>query len=393
MSTLNHKMVLPLLMVFMVLNSMPIDIYLPAVKTISEDLSTSVNNVQLGIFLYMISMGLGQLILGAKSDKYGRKPVAIFSLVVYVAASVLASVSTSIEMLMVSRLLQGFGACGCAVTALAVVRDIYDESESARIYSLLNGAQSLVPALAPLLGGFIAVSFGWRYCFILLSVMSITTLLFSWSRMVETNTVSGREEYNRSYASIVTNKKFLTYALASMSSMAFIVQYVVKSPVLLIDNLGLTPTVFSLVFGGNALLIILASYCATKVISRYSPKVTCNLGLTFLLIASVLFLLITNPKNIYIYLVIVSVGSFGFSFCLGSAIGLALSPFPDCAGKASAVLGFMQFTLTSIIGIIVGILFPSGAHSISITVACFAMLSILASLFFRKSTSRATQYS
>jgi MFS transporter, DHA1 family, multidrug resistance protein len=392
MSKFSKKLVLPLLMVFMILNSMPIDIYLPAVQTISNDLSTSVNNVQLGIFIYMISIGLGQLILGPKSDQHGRKPVAILSLVIYIVASILATISTNIEMLMVSRLLQGFGACGCAITALAVVRDIYEESESARIYSLLNGAQSLVPALAPLLGGFIAVNWGWRYCFVLLSVASIITLLFSLSRMPETRSLSNSSEQYRSYMSIITHKKFLTYSLASMASIAFIVQYVVKSPSLLIDNLGLTPTIFSLVFGGNALLIIFASYFATKVITWHSPKITCNLGTIFLLASSGLFFLIPNPSSIPIYLIIVSIGSFGFSFCLGSAIGMALSPFPDCAGKASAVLGFMQFTLTSIIGIITGMLFPEGAQSISITVASFATLSIIANIIFRNSTSKINQY-
>ena len=384
--TLSKNGIVWLMMFFMILNLLPVDIYLPAVQLIANDLNTSVDNVQLGIFFYLISMGIGQLFLGALSDKYGRKPIALASLLIYVVASVLATVATNLETLMASRLIQGVGACGCAVTALAVVRDLFNESESAKIYSVLNGAQSIVPALAPLLGGFISVQFGWRYCFALLVVLGAVTLLFTKVKMHETNDKSeitsesinaDAPEKSKSFWSIISDARFSPNAIASMAAMAFIVQYVVKSPVLLIDNLGLTPTEFSLVFGSNAFLIMFAAYCATKLISKTSAKITCHLGLGLMILSSAMFFVIPNPDSLTQYLVFLSIGSFGFSFSLGSSIGMALAPFPDCAGKASSVLGFLQFTITSIVGIIVGYFFPSGAMSLAITVPVFAFTSVL----------------
>ncbi|MDB2374633.1 multidrug effflux MFS transporter [Psychrosphaera haliotis] len=403
-SNLGKKGIVWLMMLFMILNLLPVDIYLPAVQLIATDLNTSVDNVQLGIFFYLISMGVGQLFLGALSDKYGRKPIALVSLFVYILASILATIATNLETLIASRLIQGIGACGCAVTALAVVRDLFDEDESAKIYSILNGAQSIVPALAPLLGGLISVQLGWRYCFALLVVLGAMTFIFTKFKMGETNQSvkpqsldSGKSstigntaeeantnppasrptESNKSFWYILSHANFTPNAIASMASMAFIVQYVVKSPVLLIDNLGLTPTEFSLVFGSNAFLIMFAAFCATKLIGLFSARATCNIGLLLMGISSAMFFVVPNPGSLTQYLVFLSIGSFGFSFSLGSSIGMALAPFPECAGKASSVLGFLQFTVTSIVGIIVGYYFPSGAMSLAITVPAFALTSVL----------------
>ncbi|MDA8621752.1 multidrug effflux MFS transporter [Psychrosphaera sp.] len=403
-NNLGKKGIVWLMMLFMILNLLPVDIYLPAVQLIASDLNTSVDNVQLGIFFYLISMGVGQLFLGALSDKYGRKPIALVSLFVYVLASILATVATNLETLIASRLIQGIGACGCAVTALAVVRDLFDEDESAKIYSILNGAQSIVPALAPLLGGLISVQLGWRYCFGLLVVLGALTFIFTKFKLGETNkavesqvagegksstienttgainirsVASNPTESNKSFWYILSHANFTPNAIASMASMAFIVQYVVKSPVLLIDNLGLTPTEFSLVFGSNAFLIMFAAFCATKLIGLSSARVTCNLGLLLMMVSSAMFFVEPNPDSLTQYLIFLSIGSFGFSFSLGSSIGMALAPFPECAGKASSVLGFLQFTVTSIVGIIVGYYFPSGAMSLAITVPAFALSSVL----------------
>ena len=216
-SNLGKKGIVWLMMLFMILNLLPVDIYLPAVQLIATDLNTSVDNVQLGIFFYLISMGVGQLFLGALSDKYGRKPIALVSLVVYILASILATISTSLETLIASRLIQGIGACGCAVTALAVVRDLFDEDESAKIYSILNGAQSIVPALAPLLGGLISVQLGWRYCFALLVALGAMTFIFTKFKMGETNKAIESQSVGSGKSSTTGN----TAGTANTNSLAF----------------------------------------------------------------------------------------------------------------------------------------------------------------------------
>lgn len=389
----NYQRIIPLLIVFLLLNSIPIDIYLPAVKSIAIDLSTSVVSLQLGIYLYMISKGVGQLLLGPLSDKYGRRPIALFSLTIYTIASFIAVVSINLEMLMASRFFQGFGACGCAITALAIVRDNYNKSECARIYSILSGVQSLVPAIIPLIGSLIVINFGWRYCFLFLMLISIITIIFSINIIPRVNISISKVVTNQSMLSIIINRKFLPYALASVSATAFIVQYAVNSPVILIDIMRLTPVEFSQVFGFNALLIIFFSYWATRVIRKYSPEVACNIGLVFLALMSVLFFFNPTPNNLTTYIVVTSLGSAGFSFCLGSSTGLALSPFSKCAGKASAVIGFLQCVLSSFAGFVFGLFFSEGAQSMSITVFLFAFLSVMTSLLFRKWTNKRIQIS
>ena len=155
-------MPLILLLVLLVLFSpLAIDIYLPAIPQMAEQLGAEVTLMQGIITWFLFSMGLGQLLVGPLADRYGRKPIALGGVLLYGLSALGAGFAASLGELMLARVLQGFGACATSVAAFSVVRDSYGPKKSGQMISYLNGAICFIPALAPLLGGWLTAKAGW----------------------------------------------------------------------------------------------------------------------------------------------------------------------------------------------------------------------------------------
>ncbi|HDO1376484.1 TPA: MFS transporter, partial [Aeromonas veronii] len=155
-------MPLILLLVLLVLFSpLAIDIYLPAIPQMAEQLGAEVTLMQGTITWFLFSMGLGQLLVGPLADRYGRKPIALGGVLLYGLSALGAGFAASLGELMLARVLQGFGACATSVAAFSVVRDSYGPKKSGQMISYLNGAICFIPALAPLLGGWLTAKAGW----------------------------------------------------------------------------------------------------------------------------------------------------------------------------------------------------------------------------------------
>ncbi len=151
-----------LLLSLVLLAPLGIDLYLPTLPDIAAGLATPVTTIQTTIPLFLLVMGLGQIIAGPLVDNLGRKPIALIGLLLYVGGSVLAATATGWPQFLSARIIQGCAVCCTAVVAFSGVRDRLDGDEAARAYGFLNGALNIVPALAPMLGGFLAEAFGWR---------------------------------------------------------------------------------------------------------------------------------------------------------------------------------------------------------------------------------------
>ena len=155
-------MPLILLLVLLVLFSpLTIDIYLPTIPQMTEQLGAEVTLMQGTITWFLFSMGLGQLLVGPLADRYGRKPIALGGVLLYGLSALAAGFAASLGELMLARVLQGFGACATSVAAFSVVRDSYGPKKSGQMISYLNGAICFIPALAPLLGGWLTAKAGW----------------------------------------------------------------------------------------------------------------------------------------------------------------------------------------------------------------------------------------
>lgn len=342
-------MPLILLLVLLVLFSpLAIDIYLPAIPQMAEQLGAEVTLMQGTITWFLFSMGLGQLLVGPLADRYGRKPIALGGVLLYGLSALAAGFTASLGELMLARVLQGFGACATSVAAFSVVRDSYGPKKSGQMISYLNGAICFIPALAPLLGGWLTAKAGWSANFWFMAGYAV--IVGSWllwrmpeTRPEETSSSGPLISWSR-YSPVLRSPSFLFNATLCMLAMAVILAYVTAAPVQLMVKLGLDMSGFSYWFTANAALNILACFLAPRFIARVGPRRTLRIGLLVLLLSAIALTLAMHIEHPLAMMGPVFLSSIGFAMILGAAAGMALAPFGHCAGTAAALLGLFQMS-------------------------------------------------
>ncbi|MCQ8877343.1 multidrug effflux MFS transporter [Pseudoalteromonas shioyasakiensis] len=342
--SLHIVLILALLIIFCPL---AIDIYLPAFPEIAQAFSVDEKKVQLTVAIFMLTVGLGQLIAGPLADKFGRKPIAITGISLYGIAGLLAYFAPNFTVLMIARAVQGFGACATFVVAFAIVRDKYGSAKSGQMITYLNGIVCFVPALAPILGAWLTVQFGWRMNFLFLvgfaSLGLIITLLFFKETRPSDSHYQGHILDLRRFVPIITTNVFFFNSLLCMIAMSAILAFVTLAPGWIMTELGGTVSDFTFWFTLNAVISIVASFIAPLYIKRHSQKAL-KLGVSLLIFSGVLILLLSQFKTAFTFMLPILIAALGFSLSLGSAAGMALSHFPKQAGTASALIGLMQMS-------------------------------------------------
>jgi MFS transporter, DHA1 family, multidrug resistance protein len=356
-------MPLILLLVLLVLFSpLAIDIYLPAIPQMAERLGAEVTLMQGTITWFLFSMGLGQLLVGPLADRYGRKPIALGGVLLYGLSALAAGFAASLGELMLARVLQGFGACATSVAAFSVVRDSYGPKKSGQMISYLNGAICFIPALAPLLGGWLTAKAGWSANFWFMAGYAV--IVGSWllwrmpeTRPEETSSAGPLISWSR-YSPVLRSPSFLFNASLCMLSMAVILAYVTAAPVQLMVKLGLDMNGFSYWFTANAALNILACFLAPRFIARVGPRRTLRIGLLVISLSAIALTLVQHIEHPLAMMGPVFFSSIGFAMVLGAAAGMALAPFGHCAGTAAALLGLFQMSGSGALVGITGWLMP-----------------------------------
>ncbi|MEZ8143598.1 Bcr/CflA family drug resistance efflux transporter [Enterovibrio norvegicus FF-33] len=337
------------LMVLLVLFSpLAIDIYLPAMPIMAAEFDVAPTRIQDTISWFMVSLGMGQLLAGPLADRFGRRPVALVGISIYAASSAMAWVASSLDALLIARLLQGAGACATSVCAFAAVRDSFGGKRSGQMISYLNGAICFIPALAPLLGSWLTVHFGWRSNFSFMMAYALVALvlvftLFRETRPADTDSSGALLSPSR-YWQVLKEPVFIYHAVLCMLAMAVILAYVTSAPVRLINGLGLSMGQFTGWFAINAALNIFASMTTPKVMDIVGSRKTLNAGMMILVFAGVLMGVLSSTQTAWAFMVPVFLSSFGFAWVLGSSAGKALEPFGQRAGTAAALLGLFQMS-------------------------------------------------
>ena len=348
-------------MSMVVLSPMAIDIYLSSIPQMAIELAASNSQIQSTIAIFFFAVGFGQLAVGPLADRYGRKMIALAGLCGYVGSALAAALADDIFYLQLFRALQGLASCAISVVIFSVVRDRYSYARSSKIYSYLNGVLSIIPALAPILGSILAQSFGWRATFVFMAGYSLLVLLVVAKFLPETLKTSDKlaSQQFRLYSfsrfkKVLIKKSFVYYALCSMTGMAGILSYVSYAPIWLIQHLQLSEEVFSLLFGFNPLVSIIACFLAPSWISVYGNRFMVMVGLTLMLISAVLIALLyllgfTGMMAGLAFMLPVVLLSVGLALSIGPASSIALSSFGGSAGTAAAVLGFIQMAGAAVI--------------------------------------------
>jgi MFS transporter, DHA1 family, multidrug resistance protein len=338
-----------------------IDMYLPALPTIGIAFGAEAGRVQLSLASFFLGLATGQAFYGPISDRFGRKRPLYAGLFLFVLASAGCALATSIDILIVLRFLQALGACSGQVIARAVVRDVFEPRESAKVFSLLLLVMGVSPILAPLIGGQIIGWFEWRVVFWVIAVLGFSGLMGVIFRVPETH----RRENKRSlqlkkvlgvYSDLLTDRTFIGYAVTGGLAMAGLYTYIVATPFVFIELFHVAADHFGLFFGANAVGLIAASQLNVRLIRRFDTDAIIRKVLVvevvtgFLLFAGTALGLIGLAGTAVLLFVYIS--SIGCLF--PNTTALAMAEHGNKAGSASALIGTLQFTLAAIAASAVG---------------------------------------
>lgn len=380
-----------LLLSLVLLGPLGIDLYLPAIPAIALGLNSSEELIQSSISLFILVLGLGQLIAGPLVDHYGRRPVALAGIIIYLVGVTFAALSVSSMMFMASRVIQGLAVCCTSVVAFSGVRDRLNGNDAARAFGFLNGTLNIVPAMAPLVGGLIAEYYGWRAPFWALFGYALAVLILISSSLPETRP-AGTQSHGglpvHQYVRILSNRRFLTFALVNAGAMGMALTYVSLAPNVLMSVAGLTPLQFSLVFGANGFWIMLASFIANRIIRKVGRPFCLASGSLLMLLGclglalGIYLLPPLSQSATWVYMLPVACACAGLAFVIGPATSYALEPFSKEAGVASALVGFIQMAGGATLGFIAMALPLQAKASLAIVMligGCFALVARKAS--------------
>lgn len=362
------------------------DLYLPSLPSIGLDLGTDTSGVQLTLSVFLIGFAVSQLIYGPLSDRYGRRPVLLIALMIYLAATVACGLATSIEWLIGARFVQALGACAGPVIGRAVVRDVFGRDRSARVLSYMALAMALAPAIGPIIGGYLETGFGWRANFVALGIFGIISLTGIWVLLPETNnqpnlsaTQPGKLLAN--YLLLARSPLYMGYVLLSTFSYAGIFSFISGSAFILINTMGLSPSNYGLCFAAVVIGYMIGTYA--------SGRFTQHLGINRMIFIGTLFkcagglsgliLALYGHLSIASILLPTTIFLIGTGLTMPNAMAGAIGPFPQMAGTASAFMGFTQMTVAAAVGIAVGHNSSDGSVGM---MAALALVSIAAFLSF-----------
>ncbi len=359
-----QQLTVPLLMGLALLSAsapFSIDMYLPALPGIVDDLDTTQSMVQLTLSGFLLGLAVGQLIIGPVSDAVGRKKLLVAGAVVAMAAAVLAALAPGIETLILARLIQGLGSGACVVLARAVVPDLARGESAARAFALLMTIQGVAPILAPVVGGLLVEPVGWRGLFWVLAGVALLQLLVSVFVVRESMPVEQRSPATvhgvlGNYAYVLRNPGYRGYLVTFAFGFGAMFSYISASPFVLQEQLGLSVRVYSLIFAVNALGLVAGNYLNSRLIGRVHTPTLLRGALVNLLVGSLALLAVLQWWPVLwlilplLFLTIAQVG-----VILGNATALGTGLVRERAGSASALMGFAQFGLAGLISPLMGL--------------------------------------
>ena len=375
------------------------DMYLPSLPDIARQLGASSAQVQLTISAYLIGFAAGQIIYGPVSDRHGRKPVLIGAIALYCAASLACALSTSIEMLIVARAFQALGGSGGIVLTRAIVRDIYSGAHAGRELSVIGSVMALAPVLAPILGGLIQTAFGWRVTFLALVGAGFAGAAVVWALLPETLNTRAAEPVSlpsmlRSYRIVGRNPAYLAYLSITAASYAGLFAWISGSAFVLQDLYGLAPFDFGVAFALGSVGYMIGSAIAARLVIRLGLDGVLGLGGCacaaggLAMVAAVAFGLMSAMSLVLPMAVYLA----GLGMVLPQGIAGAMTPFPERAGAASSLFGFLQQTAAAVCGAAVGWFLRQSAWPLALGVATMGFATLGLWLATRGLRARAAKH-
>ena len=383
---------LALLAALVALGPLSVDMYLPAMPTMMRALDADIGQMHLTLSTYLTGFAVFHLACGPLADRFGRKPLLLGGTLVFVAACIGCAQSDSVEELLVFRFLQGVGACVGPTLARTVTRDIFGPRRAARALSLIAMLMALGPAVAPTLGGFVLLVLPWPVIFIFLALYGALMILLIQVYLAES--LPGRQSLHpasiaRNYAHLIADPSFLSVTIASALVYAGLMAYLSSSSFVYIDMLGVPVQYFGFIFLSTVAGYIAGSGISARLATRWDSQQTMLLGGALCVLTCTCMWVGNNlfATSIWVLILPMTVYAIGMGLVLPHAMAIAMAPFPQMAGTASALLGFIQMGLSALATALVGALLTDSPQPMLIAMVAFnGGALLLAVRVFRNTT-------
>jgi len=368
------------------LGPLTIDMYLPALPKIADDLSVSSSVAQLTLTGTLAGLALGQLIVGPLSDSLGRRRPLMAGIVLHMLASLVCLFAPNIAVLGVARGLQGMGAAAAMVVAIAVVGDLYADSVAATVMSRLMLVLGVAPVVAPSLGAAVLLKASWHWVFAALVVLAGGLLLLAALALPETLPASHRRPLKvrsiaATYVEVIRDVRFVMLVLVAALAMSGLFAYIAGASFVLQGHYGLDQQAFALVFGAGAVALIGATQFNVVLLRRFAPQSIVVWALVAASLAGVVFVGLSYEHIgglpgfvLPIWAILAAMG-----LVIPNAPAVALSRHPDAAGTAAALLGAAQFGLGAAVAPLVGVL-GNNEFALALVMTAGMVIALLALL-------------
>ena len=388
-----HAPLLLLSTAMMMMPPLSTDLYLASLPSLVSGFGVPVATVQLTLSLFVIGFGSAQLVIGPLSDRFGRRPVLLTGLGLYVATSALCGLAQSIELLIAARFLQALGCCAAVMVARAVVRDAYEPQDSARFLARASTWISLAPIVGPILGAYLQVAFGWRAAFIALGIFSACVMAACLYHLPETNQHKNPNATQikgilENYRLILSSREFWLNVTPGALSYCGIFIFISGSSFVLIDVLGVPTQWFGYCFALGVAGYMSGTLVCRRLLKTISGEQALRIGTACSFSAGMYFLAATLLGwwhwGVVVLAMFLSMASHGINFPVSQAGSIA--PFPKQAGTAAGLMGAVMMAFAFVSGTIVGVTHNGTLYPLAIISAVLGTLNFLSVRLIGKRT-------
>jgi len=364
------------------------DGFLPAVDSAAKGLNTDVGQIMVAFGMLTIGNGIGQIIYGPLSDRFGRRPIIIAGLLIYILSSGLSALANDVEMLFLFRFIQGLAVASTMIILRAVVRDLFGVTEGAKLFANLFMVLALIPLIAPILAGHLTVWFGWRAVFVMMAVVSLIVLaiiLYFLEESLQEKDVRAMtpKVLAVSFAEIITDRCFVTFLLIGTGAYAGLFAVLGGIAPVMTGTLGQTSDVFGYQFSAVMIGHFVAAALAGKLVGMLGIKKILFIATSISLTGGLLiyFLAWAGITTIYAILIPVALHLVGFAMTIPAMTAGALSNFHHMAGRASSLLGFLQQSAGAAVAITLGLTADGTQFPMVTALAASSLFAFLAFAF------------
>ena len=366
---------------------MSTDMYTPSLPDLTQWFNTTATRVQLTISLNMLAFGLAQLIHGPLSDRYGRKPVLLISSVFVVFLSLACALAQTIDQLIAARILLGLAAAAEAVIGLAIIKDLYNEKEQVKAMALLGMVIAIAPAVAPILGGYLHVAFGWQSNFYVISAMAfLSMLIVAWvlpeSAIPDPNALKPLHLF-KSYGGLLKNSDFMTHCIILGVALGLIFVFVTGAPFVLIDMLGVAADEYGFYQAAIVVAFFFGSMLASRLADSWDAMSLLRMGVALILAGALVLstVILVDATTALLLTGAYMIITFGMGPLFAVAPSRALRSIDGQAGTASALLSGIEQTMAGLAAVMISVLHDGTARPMAFVTVFLGV--VLMGLFVR----------